>query len=456
MNVAEVAEDQAKDVAEETQDENKTETKAKVKNTKKSNSSRSETSAKVMTEHQANIAAMKTGEPQDVGSIFVMPLLSIAEYDNPRVEPAALYEQGYILFGDPKVEEATEDKYVSLVHLALDQDIDHVRHYVELIEQYEGPICKLIHVDPETKKESVVFTGTEYFCKEKKASHKDSKHCKIEAHPSAPQSIVQLADDISTYGQLSPVQIQKQGNKFVMIEGGRRSAAILYLHAKSRVLREDGDEEAKVFPPTIKATDLKCGKDDLFIMSGMINISRKQFTPLQEGRFYHELTQRTNPETGKKYTMKEAADKVGINLGVFRLRHALWRPRTEAVVNERGEVIKPAKGLTDAERRKVALGEMTVTAASQRALGEKMHSETGERQKGRRGVLRLKDLQDEFDRTAENRKEYRMGLSFAMGYGMDEYEQACKDSEYRIEQKDRVELAETERKNKRRNKKDAA
>lgn len=469
------ATEQAKDVADETVvveetkadgskvEETKPETKAeekkdaKPKSKKRSTRSKAKASpSKPMTETQATVAALKSGEPQDVGSIFVMPLLTVAEYDNPRVEPATLHEQGYILFGDPSVEEASENKFVSLIHLALDQDIEHVRHYVDLIEQFEGPICKVVHTDPETGKQSVVFTGTDHFCKEKKSAHKDSKHCKVEPHPSAPQSIVELSEDIETYGQLTPVQVQKQGKKYVMIEGGRRSAAILYLHAKSRVMREDGDKNApsKVYPPTIKATDLKCAKDDLFVMSGMINLSRKQFTPLQEGRFYHEMTQRVNPETGKKYTMKDAAAKVGINLGVFRLRHALWRPRTEAVTNERGEVIKPAKGLTDSERRKVALGEMTVTAASQKALGERMHSKTGEKQKNRRGVLTLKAIQDEFDITGENRKQYRMGLAFAMGYGPDEYEKACEDSDYRIQQEDRKDVTTKNRKNKQ--KKDAA
>lgn len=413
--------------------------------------SRKKTSAVMPTLNQANVAALKTGEPQDIATVFVIPLTAISEYDNPRVEPAALYEVGYILFGDPTVEEATEDKFVSLVHLALDQDIDSARQYVELIEQYEGPICKLIHTDPDSKNESVVFTGTELFCKEKKSAHKDSKNCKIERHLSAPQSIVQLAEDIQTFEQLNPVQVQKQGKKFVMIEGGRRSAAIMYLHAKSRVLRHDKAKDApsQVYPATIKATDLKCSKDDLFVMSGLINLSRKQFTPLQEGRFYQEMCQRINPETGNKFNMKEAAAKLCVEYATFRNRAALWRPRTEAKTNERGEVTKPAKGLTDADRRRVALGEMTVTAASRKALGERHYSETGKPATSRNRGLPLNEMQILFDATAEDNTERREAIADCMGISL---AQAIKESEQRIENQDRIELKKQDRKNKKRTK----
>ena len=434
--------EQAKDVADtDVKDEAKKPVASKApKKTKK----KAPVAGKILTLNQANAQALKTGKPQDIGTVFVLPLLAVKEYDNPRVEPAALYEQGYILFGDPSVEEATEDKFVSLVHLALDEDIDNVRQYVELIEQHEGPVCKVIHTDPESKKESVIFTGTEFFCKEKKAGHRDVKNCRIERHLSAPQSIVDLAEDIETFEQLNPIQVQKQNNKYVMVEGGRRSAAIMYLHARSRVLRADKAKDApsQVYPATVKATDLKCSKDDLFVMSGLINLSRKQFTPLQEGRFYHEMCQRLNPETGNKYTMKEAAAKLCVEYGTFRNRAALWRPRVEPVTDEKGVVVKPGKGLTDSDRRKVALGEMTVTAASQRALGERPYSKTGVPVHHRNKGIPLSEMQELFDKTAEENKERRQAIADCMGIDLD---QAVKESEDRIQDDERKDLAKTDR-----------
>lgn len=73
----------------------------------------------ILTLSQGTSRALKEGVSVDIGRIFVIPLATIHSYNNPRHEPEHLYDQGYTLIGDPKVEEASEDKYVSLIHLAL-------------------------------------------------------------------------------------------------------------------------------------------------------------------------------------------------------------------------------------------------------------------------------------------------------------------------------------------------
>lgn len=427
-------------VAEQTVPDTKTKSKPKSK----SNSNTNNVVGRILTMAQANIAAMKTGDAQVVGTVFVLPLLAVKEYDNPRVEPATLHEQGFILFGDPTVLEATDDQFVSLVHLALDEDIQNVSQFVELIEQYEGPICKVVYTDPETGKSSVVFTGTEYFCKEKKSSHSDSKNCKVEKHLSAPQSIVELAKDIEQMEQLEPIHVQKRGNKYVMAEGGRRAAAIMYLHAKSRIAH-DKDSTLKIFPPTIKAVELKCKADDLYMLSGMINISSKAFTPLQEGRFYFEFCKRVNPDTGKEFTMKEAATKLGVEYGTFRNRKALWEPRVDAVVDDEGNIVTPAKGLTDVDRTKISMNELTVTAATRKALGERHFSDTGKPSSNRNRGLPLSEMQKLFDETAESNKERRQAICECMGI---ELPQAIEESEKRINDLDRVDLSKKSKKDK--------
>jgi hypothetical protein len=54
------------------------------------------------------------------------------------------------------------------------------------------------------------------------------------------------------------------------------------------------------------------------------------------GRRFHEFLSEINPATGKKFTMKEAANAVGVNYGTFRNLEALWRcPEDTRLKDER-------------------------------------------------------------------------------------------------------------------------
>jgi hypothetical protein len=383
----------------------------------------------IMTVAQATARALKENVSVDIGRIFMLPIGNIVKYDNPRHEPENLYEQGYILIGDENIEEASETEFVSLVHLATSSDMDHVRQYVDLVEQFEGKIMRL--VSPQGK---VVCTGTESDCKAKLKTQSDKSGWKIEDHPSAPQSIVQLAEDICLYSQLDPIEVRQHGSKIHVIDGGRRIAAILYLHALSRVLRADkaerdffGEGTPKEFPALVQATELKASGDD-FVLACQINLSRKQFTPLQEGRVYHEMLTKVNPTTEKNYTRKEASSTLGVEYGTFRNREALWR---DPEFNEDGKIIK---GLSDSDRRKVALGEMLVTHASRKALGEHHYSDTGTPAVSRNRGLPLSEMQKLFDETPTKLDERRKAIAECMGQTLKE---AVSDSDKRIQDADR-------------------
>jgi ParB/RepB/Spo0J family partition protein len=364
-------------------------------------------------------AKPKFDEGKQTGTILDVPIASIVRYDNPRKEPENLYSMGFILFGDPNinesgevddpedenygkffyltedsdephyVDELTEEHYVSLYHLAIDPE--YAPYYVELIDTYES-------VDRNK-------------------------------FPMAPQSIKELSEDIESLGQLVPILIRKEKDGYIGIDGGRRIAAILYLHAKG--LAGDGHK----FPAIVKATTDACKQGDVFLHSLKANLSRKDFTPLQEGLVYHQMLQQTNPKTGRKWTMKDAAEELKVEYGTFRNRAALWNdydPETK-------------KGLTDSQRQKVATGEWGVTAAARKALGEKHYADNPAPAETRRKPLPLKVMEQLFDQTAEANEERRIALAQCMGYMKDEddkkgLQKAVKESESRIAAQDEAEI----------------
>lgn len=396
---------------------------------------------------QATQQSLKTGEGTATGAKFVLPIAAIADYKNPRHEPEALYQQGYALFGEsidaPVIEEGKITQYASLIQIGLSAEIDKARQYVALIEQYEGSISRLLNPDGKE-----VLVDTEKACEDCLAKESTKKGWKIEKHPTAPQSIVELATDIARSGQLDPIEVTKSGTHYVGVDGGRRIAAILYLHCKTMVLRHDKDEDApaKVWAPVVEAIELACKKDEVYDLSIELNLSRKQFTPLQEAQIYHEMLKRENPETGKSFTMKEAASKLNIHYATFRNREALARPYVPAKKNSEGIIVEPSKGLTDEDRKKLARGEILPTAASRKALGELSFTEAETPKKKKKArALTLKEMQALFDTSPEKQKDRRQAIAECMGLTV---VQAEKESELRIMEAERRELNAQDRKKK--------
>lgn len=358
----------------------------------------------------AQAEAVKTGQAVDAKSIFVLPARSLVEYDNPRHEPANCYEHGFTLIGDPDVEQPEFDtkgrclKFVSLLHLLTSDNLQKLDYGIEIVTQYEA-------VDRS-----------------------------LEENADRPQTIPELGEEIRLFGQWVPVHVKRTTRGVVMGDGARRLCGILLEHAKdkAKILRGDSDAPKEPFPATVQATDLECAEDDLFIVSAKINLARKGFTELQEGRVYHEMLKRTNPKTvkggelyeekypdGRRYTKKEAAAELHVPYSTFRNREALWHDY---------RVAKGVRyGLTDEERRKIALGEMLPTYASRLSLGESVRNVSrngGTRIKKKHLPLTLREMEALFDATPSDQRERRAAIAECM---RKTYDQALRESRERID-----------------------
>ena len=399
-------------------------------------SSKKSSSKKPVTPIQAMHAAEKGDKPQNGASTFFLSLAAIDLNDNPRHEPANCFDEGYVLIGThptwtppERPEEMTDEEYAEayfdynhpcLRDLALSKDLADVAQFVYLIDTYES-------VD---RKEN----------------------------PNAPQSITELATDLRNWaatnknghGQFVPAFVKQDRGKWSLIDGGRRTTAILYNHAVDRLAKANEEEGAPStpYPAVLLCLDATgVTPDKYFDLSNLINMSRKDMDPLQEGKMYHAQLQQTNPETGKKFTLKELHAKVQefrptMKYSTLRNRVALWDDYKPAKRDEEGNVVSKARGLTDADRRKVATGEMTATAASRKSLGERHSTPRPAPGKGpRRRTLTLSEIEDKFDAMPDSKKEFKEGLAFCMGIS---YKQACEESNNRLAELEEEEISDNQ------------
>ncbi len=373
-----------------------------------------------MTPLQAMRAAVNSDQPQEAATTFFLNLAQIAENDNPRHEPSNLYEEGYILVGEHPTwkpaeakEGETPEVRISLIQMALSEDIEVVRKFIALINEFEA----------------------------NRGDHD--------------QSIVELAADLrrwtgdnkNGHGQFVPAFVKHERNKWCLIDGARRSTAILYNHAVDRVLKFDGTEGAPTqpYPPVLLCMDATGIKhDQFFALSMLLNLSRKPMTALQEGKVYYEMQQQINPDTGRRYTTKELHNKHGDTLGItystMRNRIALWEPHKPAVKDERtGEIKSKARGLTDTERQKVAKGEMSPTFASRKSLGERTQQDRTPptSQANKRRAKTLKEMEAKFDSLSDDQEAEKKLLAWCMNCN---YPVAKKESDSRIKAAEEKEL----------------
>jgi hypothetical protein len=366
----------------------------------------------------AKKADAKADHVPDAETIFELPLTAITEDKSPRHEPHNLYQMGYVIVGKhptwtpPEVEEGQEkETRTPLLEMATSDDFDVVREFVDLIETHEG-------------------------------------HPNRKEFPGAPQSITELAEELRNDGQYVPVIVRNTGSgRWRLIDGGRRTTAKLYWFAKARLDRHDkvADSEWPQTKAVLQANNKAIKKDDEERVAIKVNTARKQFDPLQEAGIYFAKTQEVNPATGKKFTMKEAAADLNVEYGTFRHRWFLMKPRTEDERDKHGIITKRGTGLTDADRRRLKLGLMTLTAATKKALGE-MPVGDGEKKKKKAGVRPLKELQAKFDEQPDTKasEPIREMLAWAMGLTL---KQAMAESEARIEKAEQKEIRAAHRKN---------
>lgn len=416
----------------ETTETASTKPKSKKKSSRKSKSSNS------FTLKQATANALKTGNASESESLIMIPISRIAKNDNPRHEPANLSEKGYSLIGEavtiPSEEEDGEDEIrLCLRDMALSDEIETVRGFVDLIESYESPCCRLIN-----PKGKVDFVGTDFECREVLKEKKDRKGWKVEEHPSADQSITELASDLIEFDpdgvginlvSVLANPIGKSGD-WNLIDGGRRVTAILYNHAKSRLLIADGDENApkNPYPAVTKAEDRNIRVDDQMNIAVGLNRSRKEMSEYQLGKVYYDFAQQND------MSMKDAAKHFNVPYGTFRNRHALAIPYEPEKRNDEGEVVKKSKGLSPADRKAYLAGEMGLTHASRKALGERTKGD-GAPVAHRRKAATMKQLEQWFDETPRSNEERIKTLSECMGF--ESPKKALKESDARIEEQDR-------------------
>ena len=311
-----------------------------------------------MSKSNAVEAALKNGLAES-GNEFLLNVTAIEHNDNPRHEPSNIFEHdGYVLIGTPpdfdpeqwSLPEGAE-RPPSLVELATSKDLSEVKMFVEMIETHEsnGMGARAIDVD----------------------------------------SIVGLAAQIRSWsemgphglGQLIPALVKNIGTekspKWSLVDGGRRCTAIMYLHAKDRLAIDSKSKGApkKPYPAVIRVMDgSELPEESAFELSMALNLHRKNVSPLQEGMIYTQILSSVNPATGKKWRMKELHRKIGpltgITYNTMRNRIALCDDYVPAKRDENGVIVRHARGLTDADRRKLVSGEMTATQAARKSLGE--------------------------------------------------------------------------------------
>lgn len=346
---------------------------------------------------------------------YAIPLSRIVGSDNPRQEPAKLATLGYKLV-DPK------DKAHSLLHMALSEDLEVVKQLVALFEEHEN--------DPPDYFETE--EGDENL---NKVSMKEDGNSILRRE----RSIVSLARSMAVI-QLQPVWVRKGGGEnptYTLIIGQRRTAARAYSYAKSRLDVANKVKGAKLLAAAIFATETKVSGDTAYEFGVRENFDRKDFTPLQQAAIFYEYTKRTHPETKKPWTLKQVAEHFDLEYGIVRNRRALMLPRVNDKTDDKGNVTKPGKGLTDEDRQKLATGEVTLTWATRRALGEQHYAETGTPSTTRRKGIPLSAMEKLFDDTAESRKDRREAIAQCMGLTL---AQAIKESDKRITESENSEL----------------
>jgi ParB-like chromosome segregation protein Spo0J len=374
---------------------------ADAKDAKDKSKSKSTITAKPASISDLAEQADKTHTAIKSDNLLIVPLSLIRDVKyNGRREPEHLCEgpedEVYVLVGPPdemlKFEDG-EEEMRSLLHMALSENKEHAERYVELINEYES-------VD-----------RNEY--------------------PDAPQSIVELAEDITRYGQIVPAILKETKGGYTLLDGARRMAAIMYLHCKDRL-----NNSKSPYKPVLLAVTTDVDQSQLLPISFVLNNGRKNMTALQEGKYYHEMRQQVNPKTKKKYTLKEISEEVGVLYNTVRGREALFhKPHMKRDLRT-GDMKQV--GLTEEEREKVRAGEKSITWAMRKALGESQaHARAGEPPKNSKDKIKpltRKEMESLFDKSGDAAKDFKRAIALCLGYpdtkaGM---EKAEKDSESRI------------------------
>jgi ParB-like chromosome segregation protein Spo0J len=175
-------------------------------------------------------------------------------------------------------------------------------------------------------------------------------------------------------------------DRYGIMAGERRYMAAAYNFAKHGL---DAEIEAKVQELTVK---------EAFDLAIAENLQRKNPTELEYARMFDAYKKEINETTGKNYTLREVAEKLGLDYQFVRGRHGL-------------------NFLSDAEKKRLAAGEIGLTKAIAKGLQNKKGkpaNEIEDKKANRRRVLTLKETEALFDSSREKSEDYLQALSDVM------------------------------------------
>jgi hypothetical protein len=332
-----------------------------------------------MTKNENTVLTLAPKSKVASRSEYRVKLSDVTTSHNPRHPApdlqAALVEEGYFHERDGEKVALTP---LELIHkLVFGEDPDGKAKYVALVDKYENGEEGLVSLARSRQKAEIDAIKVREF------RSQDGKN-----------------EDGST----------KYVERYGIIDGERRYMAQVYNYAKHGGV------------DTVGAVVLrKITKEQAFDLAIEANFNRRNPSAVEYGHIFREYRSRTNPETGKNYTLKEIAERLNMDYQFVRSREALTY-------------------LTESEQRGVEVGRLNVTSASEKGLRIKQGKDAqplDERKKNRQRALSLTEVQSLFDDSRKKPKAYLEALADVM---QEDYETAVRRSDKRIKEAEDVEL----------------
>lgn len=197
-------------------------------------------------------------------------------------------------------------------------------------------------------------------------------------------SIVELAAS-RRHSAIQPIMVRIVDEHYALVVGERRLMAAAYNHAKH------GDEAV------IEADVRELDTSEAYRLAVDENLQRKEMTDLEIGEIFATYTRMINPETGKKYNLRQVAAYLNQDYQFVRGRTALTT-------------------LDEKDKRRLESGSLGVTAAIQKALASKKGEEVeaADKKVNRARVLTLRAVQALFDATEPDQEERLRTLAEVM------------------------------------------
>lgn len=241
----------------------------------------------------------------------------------------------------------------------------------------------------------------------------------IEQYEGGPEGIVELAASrrveeiepilLRSFRIKAPTETDPSNyeERYGLVVGERRLFAAAYNHAKYRL------------PANIGADTKRLTVDAAYDLAVAENLHRKDMKAIEVGQVVRLYKDRTNPATGRKYTMKQVAEKLNIDPQIARNRWNL-------------------SFLTPDYVKKLNDGKLGLTEASR--VGDclrrnKPVEEVSEKKTKRVRVMTLADVRMLFDTTPRVKRGFLEGLAAIMLHADGTpytYAEAVKESDERL------------------------